>query len=52
MLQSGREEAEVIRLIAQLRNEDDAKIMERIMTLSATWKLQGKNSFNELRSLL
>ena len=47
-----REIKVIQKIIGTLRNEDGAKIMERIMTLLATWKLQGKNNFTELRSLL
>lgn len=47
-----REIKVIQKIIGTLRNEDGAKIMERITTLLATWKSQGKNSFNELRSLL
>lgn len=47
-----REIKVIQKIIGTLRNEDGAKIMETIMTLLATWKLQGKNSFTELRILL
>lgn len=47
-----REVVVIKKIIGTLRNEDGASIMENIMSLLATWKLQGKNSFNELRSLL
>jgi transposase len=47
-----REIKVIQKIIGTLRNEDGAKIMETMMTLLATWKLQGKNSFTELRSLL
>lgn len=47
-----REIKVIQKIIGTLRNEDGAKIMERIMTLLATWKLQGKNSFTELKSIL
>lgn len=47
-----REIKVIQKIIGTLRNEDGASIMEKIMTLLATWKLQGKNNFTELRSLL
>jgi len=47
-----REIVVIKKIIGTLRNEDGASIMEKVMTLLATWKLQGKNSFTELRSLL
>ena len=40
------------KIIGTLRNEDGAKIFSVIMTLLATWKLQGKNKFTELRAIL
>ena len=40
------------KIIGTLRNEDGAKIFSVIMTLLATWKLQDKNKFTELRALL
>ncbi|MEK6828269.1 MAG: IS66 family transposase [Nanoarchaeota archaeon] len=40
------------KIIGTLRNEDGAKIFSVIMTLLATWKLQGKDKFIELRALL
>lgn len=47
-----REIKVIQKIIGTLRNEDGAKIMETIMTLLATWKLQGKNNFIELKSIL
>ena len=47
-----REIKVIQKIIGTLRNEDGASIMEKMMTLLATWKLQGKNNFRELRSLL
>jgi len=47
-----REMKVIQKIIGTLRNEDGAAIMETIMTLLATWRLQGKNNFSELRSLL
>jgi transposase len=40
------------KIIGTLRNLDGAAIMEKIMTLLASWRLQGKNNFTELRALL
>lgn len=47
-----REIKVIQKIIGTLRNEDGASIMEKIMTFLATWKLQRKNNFTELRSLL
>ena len=47
-----REIKVIQKIIGTLRNEDGARIMEIIMTLLATWKLQGKNNFIELRGIL
>ena len=47
-----REIKVIQKIIGTLRNEDGASIMEKMMTLLATWKLQGKNNFIELRYLL
>lgn len=47
-----REIKVIQKIIGTLRNEDGASIMEKIMTFLATWRLQGKNNFTELRSLL
>lgn len=40
------------KIIGTLRNEDGARIFSVIMTLLATWKLQDKDKFIELRALL
>ena len=40
------------KIIGTLRNEGGARIFSVIMTLLATWKLQDKNKFIELRALL
>src|SRR3989339_1074386 len=40
------------KIIGTLRNEGGARIFSVIMTLLATWKLQDKNKFTELRALL
>jgi len=47
-----REIKVIQKIIGTLRNEDGASVMEKTMTLLATWKLQGKNNFIELRYLL
>jgi len=47
-----REIKVIQKIIGTLRNEDGASVMEKMMTLLATWKLQGKNNFIELRYLL
>lgn len=47
-----REIKVIQKIIGTLRNEDGASIMETIMTLLATWRLQRKNPFNELRALV
>jgi transposase len=47
-----RELVVIKKIIGTLRNEDGASVMEKIMTFLATWKLQGKNPFNELRSII
>ncbi|MFQ5825662.1 MAG: IS66 family transposase [bacterium] len=47
-----REIKVIQKIIGTLRNEDGASIMEKIMTFLATWRMQGKNNFTELRSLL
>lgn len=47
-----REIKVIQKIIGTLRNEDGASIMEKIMTFLATWRLQGKNNFRELRSLI
>lgn len=40
------------KIIGTLRNEDGARVFSVIMTLLATWRLQNKNKFTELRLLL
>jgi len=40
------------KIIGTLRNKDGAKVFSVIMTLLATWKLQGKDIFIELRAIL
>lgn len=47
-----REPVVLKKIIGTLRNEDGARIFSVIMTLLATWKLQNKNKFIELRALL
>ena len=47
-----REVKVIQKIIGTLRNEDGASIMEKIMTFLATWRLQEKNNFTELRSLV
>ena len=47
-----REIKVIQKIIGTLRNEDGASVVEKMMTLLATWKLQGKNNFIELRYLL
>ena len=47
-----REIKVIQKIIGTLRNKDGATIMETIMTFLATWKLQNKNPFTELRILL
>lgn len=47
-----REIKVIQKIIGTLRNEDGASIMETIMTLLATWRLQRKNPFNELRAVV
>ena len=47
-----REIKVIQKIIGTLRNEDGASVMEKVMTFLATWRLQGKNNFTELRSLL
>jgi transposase len=47
-----REPVVIKKIIGTLRNEEGAYVFSVIMTLLSTWKLQGKNKFNELRILL
>ncbi len=47
-----REIKVIQKIIGTLRNEDGAAIMEKVMTFLATWRLQGKNPFTELRAIL
>lgn len=47
-----REPVVMKKIIGTLRNEDGAKIFSVVMTLLATWKLQDKDKFTELRALL
>ena len=47
-----REIKVIHKIIGTLRNRDGADIMERIMTLLATWRIQQKNTFKELRAII
>lgn len=47
-----REPVVIKKIIGTLRNEDGANIFSIIMTLLSTWKLQGKNKFIELRTII
>lgn len=47
-----REIKVIQKIIGTLRNEDGALIMERIMTLLATWKMNGQNPYYSLRALI
>lgn len=47
-----REIKVIQKIIGTLRNEDGARIMETIMSLLASWKLQKKNAFTSLRAII
>ena len=40
------------RIMGTLRNLDGANVFAKIMTLVATWKLQGKSTFSSLRAIV
>ena len=47
-----REMVVMKRIMGTLRNQDGADILAKMMTLISTWRLNGKNPFNQLRAII